>query len=354
MLYINKSRRVIISVLLLCTIFFVTACGNAESSTKIVLTTGFEQNEVFRLGKTSCTLPEVYIYLTNMQNQYEQVLGSALWEVKTDGVTLEEKLKDFAIARLAQIKTMTLLAEEKGVALTERDLENAKAAASEYYNSLNSAEIEAMGISEEIVRELYEEQALAESVYAYIIKDINPEISDDEARTVSVEHILIRTYYVDEKGTRQNYSVAEKDNAYKRAKEIYSRLLDGEDFAVLAATYNEDPQTTYSFMKGEMDSSFEAAAYELGTNEISDIVETQSGYHIIKCISTFDREETDANKIKIVEQRKKEVFGQVYGEFVDSLMRNLNEDLWDSVTLIHDENVATTDFFDIYQNYFSD
>ena len=31
-------------------------------------------------------------------------------------------------------------------------------------------------------------------VYEYIIKDINPEISDDEARTITVDYILIKTY----------------------------------------------------------------------------------------------------------------------------------------------------------------
>ena len=61
----------------------------------------------------------------------------------------------------------------------------------------------------------------------------------------------------------------------------------------------------------------EEAAFNLGTDEISGIVETEHGYHIIKCISTFDRDETDRNKIKIVEQRRKEVFNEEYSGFVD-------------------------------------
>lgn len=43
---------------------------------------------------------------------------------------------------------------------------------------------------------MYREYALADKVYTFIIKDINPEVSDDEARTITVRQILIMTYSV--------------------------------------------------------------------------------------------------------------------------------------------------------------
>ena len=99
-----------------------------------------------------------------------------------------------------------------------------------------------------------------------------------------------------------------------------------------------------------MDPVLEKAAFNLGTGEISEVVETEEGYHIIKCISTFDKEETDSNKIKIVDKRKKEVFGQEYDAFVETLTRKLNEELWESIGFIHDENVVTADFWEIFNN----
>ena len=99
--------------------------------------------------------------------------------------------------------------------------------------------------------------------------------------------------------------------------------------------------------------AFETAAFNLGTDEISGIVETSEGYEIIKCINTFNREETDRNKLKIVEKRKDEVFGQEYDSFVNSLAKNLNEPLWDSIGMIHDDAVTTNSFFDVYNKYFA-
>jgi foldase protein PrsA len=101
-----------------------------------------------------------------------------------------------------------------------------------------------------------------------------------------------------------------------------------------------------------MEQEVETAAFLLETDEISPVVESESGYHIIKCLSTFDREETDANKLKILEQRRREAFGQEYDAFVSTLAKNLNQQLWEEIELIHDENVTTDNFFAVYEKYF--
>ena len=82
------------------------------------------------------------------------------------------------------------------------------------------------------------------------------------------------------------------------------------------------------------------------------LIETEDGYVILKCISTFNREETEANKVKIVAQRKREVFGAQYDAFVATLTKELNQKLWDSVELVDDENVTTTGFMEVYEKYF--
>ncbi len=121
----------------------------------------------------------------------------------------------------------------------------------------------------------------------------------------------------------------------------------------LIAEYSEDNNPSYSFGKGTMEPAFEEAAFNLGTDEISGIVESEHGYHIIKCISTFDKDETDRNKVKIVEQRRKEVFNEEYSGFVGGLTRNLNQKLWDSVGFLEDDTVTTSSFFEIYKELFS-
>ena len=333
----------------------LTACGGSDGqSTKVVLTTGFEKGEVFRIESVSCKLPEIMVYLTNIQDRYESVYGPEIWSANAEGVTLEDNVKDIALAQIAQIKTMSLMARQYEVDLTKEEQTKVKEAAKTYFDSLSAVEKEKLDVTQKTIEELYQEFALAQKVYEHTIKDINPEISDDEARTITVQHILIKTYAMDGTGKKIEYSTSAKHKAYLEASEILAMAREGEDFDELIRRYSEDSQATYSFGKGEMDPAFEKAAFDLGKDEISDVVETQYGYHIIKCLNIFDKEETDANKVKIVEQRRKEAFGQEYDAFVAGLTRNLNEELWNNVAFIHDENVTTQSFFDVYNQYFGE
>lgn len=356
-----KRIAVIFSIIILAA--GIAGCGSkqketdeniSQNNTKIVLTTGFAKDEIFRIGKSSCSLSEVMVYLTNMQNQYEAIYGSQIWSKNIgESGTLEDKVKDTVIARIAQIKTMNLLAEKYGIALTEAEEKKVNQATDTYYSSLNKHEKAALLADKECIRKLYQEYALANKIYYTIIEDVNPEISDDEARTITVKLIYLKTYSLDGKKNKVEFTEENKAMVLQKAQEILQKAQSGEDFDTLISQYSEDENSTYSFGKGEMDKSFEEAAFNLSTDGISNVVETQNGYYIIKCISTFDRKETDNNKVKIAEQRKKEAFNQVYDDFVKSQVRNLNTELWNEVTFVHDNNVKTMSVFQIFNDTFA-
>ena len=314
----------------------LAGCGIQDLDRKVVFTTGFSDDEVFRIEDSTCSLSEVMFYLVNTQMGYEKTFGSDIWGVATDDGTVENRLKNSVLAKVAQIKVMNLLARENEIELDEAEAAQASADAKQYYDGLSEDDKAAMNnISFEDVEMIYQEQAVADKLYDYIIRDINPEISDDEARTITVEQILIKTYTVDEDGNKIPYTNGEKDAAYMRIREVLKKLLNEESsFEELMAVYNEAEEGTISFGKGDMESEYDTAAFNLGTEQVSNIVETSEGYVLIKCISTFNREETEANKVKIVEERKREVFGAQYDAFVATLTKELNEKLWNNITLM--------------------
>ena len=348
------KKGMLLAAMILC-MAALTACGKDGDGTKVVFTTGLGKTDVFRIADESCNKEELMVYLTTTQNQYEEVYGAEIWDTEHDGVTLEENVKETVLAKIAQIKTMYLMALDREVTLTEQETTQVENSAKEYFNSLNEKEVELLGVTPDTIRGLYEEYALAEKVYETIIRDINPEISDDEARIITVQHILIKTGTTDSEGNRVPYSETEKAEAYAKAVEVQSLAVEGSKaFEELAAQYSEDDTITYSFGKGEMATAFEEASFQLETNAISDIVESEAGYHIIKCISTFNIEQTDANKVKILEQRRENAFGQEYDAYVKTLTKQLNEELWSQITLIHDSQVTTSDFFDVYSRFFEE
>ncbi len=125
--YKMRNIRAIIAIVL--SAMLLAACGN----TKVVLTAGFGKDEVFIIGDEICTLPEIMVYLTNVQNQYEEVYGPRIWEASLDGVSLEENVKETVLARIAQVKTMYLMALRYEVTLTEEEEQKVRSAAEQYY-----------------------------------------------------------------------------------------------------------------------------------------------------------------------------------------------------------------------------
>ena len=197
---------------------------------------------------------------------------------------------------------------------------------------------------------MYYEYGMSKLMYSTIIKDINPEISDDEARTITVEHILLKTFDIDENGNRVELDSFTKEEKKRLAEELVQRIEGGENFETLAAEYSEDENLTYAFGKGEMDAVFENAAFNLSGGEVSGVVETEFGYHIIKCISTFNREITDENKVKILKNRRDQAFRDIYDDFEENVSRELNDKIFDSLPDMKDERIGSKNFFDVFED----
>jgi peptidyl-prolyl cis-trans isomerase SurA len=78
------------------------------------------------------------------------------------------------------------------------------------------------------------------------------------------------------------------DSLLQYAKLIFRKAQEGEDFAILAKTYSNDPSAENGgdlgwFSRGQMVPEFEDAAFTLQPGQISEVVRTQFGFHIIKC-----------------------------------------------------------------------
>lgn len=81
-----------------------------------------------------------------------------------------------------------------------------------------------------------------------------------------------------------------KDYALYKANKIRDEIVKGGDFSIKATLNSEDPGSKKEggdlgfITRGEMVQEFEAAAFKLKEGEVSDVVETQFGYHIIQCL----------------------------------------------------------------------
>jgi peptidyl-prolyl cis-trans isomerase C len=98
-------------------------------------------------------------------------------------------------------------------------------------------------------------------------------------------------------GVDAKASAEEKQKAREKAAELLKRVKAGEDFAALAKEHSTCPSSAQGgdlgfFAKGEMVPPFEKAAFNLKPGEVSDVVKTEFGYHIIKLTDTKAAETT--------------------------------------------------------------
>jgi len=97
-------------------------------------------------------------------------------------------------------------------------------------------------------------------------------------------------YEVAEITIHPSISEEERDRVRTELSELRERILKGERFGMLAKLYSQDPGSAAKggelgfFGRGKMVSEFEAAAFALKPGEVSPIVETQFGFHILQLI----------------------------------------------------------------------
>lgn len=308
----------------------LSGCG----STKIVLTTGLAGDELFRIGKVSCSLSEAEIYLVNQKNQYENIYGIEMWNHDFGDMTIEEYLKNQVVSQLAQVKSMVLLANDREIELSEDEIGQAAQAAAEYYGSLSGEEIELLKASQEEIQQMYEDYCLAYKAYDQVTADAEVEISDDEARIIQLEQIF----------------VSDK----KLAEELKQKLDDGEDFDRLASTYSAASPVTVNVGRGEKSAEYEQAAFDLDNDGISGVLEADGGYYILKCLNTYVEDASEENKIKIAQTQKSERFRSIYAELMQDTLSEFQDHLWESVQFSDFEEVKTDSFFTVYRKYLGD
>ena len=102
---------------------------------------------------------------------------------------------------------------------------------------------------------------------------------------IGARHVLIQWMGSDR---APSSVVRSRDQAFAVAQEVLRRARNKEDFARLAIEFSDEPGaggrggSLGRFGRGQMVGGFEAAAFKLEVGQVSDIVETPFGFHIIQ------------------------------------------------------------------------
>lgn len=274
----NNKRRFQFAAFFICIFFALTATAQekkpadskaAEINGVVITKAQFDK--------------ELSIHLNRVARQGRQMTDDQLAALKNeilDGLIEREVL--YQESQKVGIKIENQKVDEQLAAIKKRFPSEAEFKTALGKMNLTEDEVK-MQISRGLaIRALIEQQIASKIVItdaetkAYY--DGNPQMFKQPAQ-VKASHILIKV----DTGADE----AKKAEARKKIEAVQQKIKDGGDFAELAKEYSEGPSNARGgdlgfFSRGQMVKPFEDAAFAMKVNEVSEIVETRFGYHLIK------------------------------------------------------------------------
>jgi len=248
-------------------------------------------------------------------------------------------LEQQVLQRLIQVQLLVAKATDAdktaGKELAEKRLTEIKTRAGSDENL--ELQLKSIGLTrDELVGKMTEE-ATAETV---LKRDLKANVTDEEVKKyyeentarfeqpeqVRAAHVLLMTQ---DSATGEALADDKKQAKKKQMDDILKRARAGEDFGKLAKDFSEDPGSKdnggeYTFPRGQMVPEFEAAAFSLNTNQISDIVTTQFGYHIIKLYEKLPAKKMEFDSVK--ENLKEGLTQQALQKQIPDYMKKLEKE----------------------------
>ncbi len=347
-MFLNLSRqRIVLFVVLVAMPLYLFAGGKKESpeksdmpaETKTEQSASVPENdrvELESVADIAARVNGVSIPMAKFNSQVE----AALSQYTNQGVTLKDdqmaKLREQVLDNLIGQELLYQDAVKNGVKVSDADVD---AQLEKIVNQFNSKEdyekaLEDQGITEGLLKD---DLRMNLALNKYIDTKFKPQVvitEEEEAafygqnpqyfsqpEQVRASHILIK---VD-----PDADEAAKAAALKKIKDVQKRLANGEEFSDLAREVSEGPSNVNGgdlgyFGRGQMVKPFEDAAFGLKKGEISGIVETKFGYHIIKLTDKKAAGLVPFDKVK--DQIKDHLFQVKLGNMLKDYINSLEPD----------------------------
>lgn len=252
------------------------------------------------VNKTVATVNNEIVTLEDFQKKANPLIEQYQRVYKgTDAAEKMKALKKELLGQMVDEKLLRQEAKRQNIVATKQDIEKGINEVKKRFGPENDYK----DYKEELARQGYTEKSFEKDIkeQLMVMKLIEREVKEkvgppteeeikkyyddhkDEMKQpeqVKARHILIR---VDEKADMKVQSAA-----LKRIQEVREKVKKGDDFAALAKEYSEDPGSKENggdlgyFSKETMVPEFSKVAFSLKPGEVSEVVKTAFGYHLIK------------------------------------------------------------------------
>ncbi|MBD3344213.1 MAG: hypothetical protein GF401_04020 [Chitinivibrionales bacterium] len=318
------------SAVVVCILLFIVGCSKKDSSEL--------KRGVFSINGEWIKKEEIHQVGEFLRNDMNRLFPGRIFEGASDN------MKKQAAHHIASQKLLLAEAKKKNYPIDTAELRKNVAAIKGGFDDQKTFE-EELAKWGQTEKDLYDQVSygiMLDSLMRELFQNIDP-VSDEECRQFYEENKdkfkgrkktkVSQIVILSGKDTTESAETALKS----KAQEIVTKLKAGEDFAACARKYSQGPAARDGgdmgwFETGDLRKEFEEALASLKPGQISPVVETGMGYHILKKIDekALAPESLDQVKKQIVmllEVKKKNEFLM---EYVDGLMQSADIHFTDS------------------------
>ena len=318
----NNFRKIKCAAVLTAAVFILPSCKGLELENKT------EQVEEY-------TKEQAMVIISNERNRYENAYSEDIWKISVDdeGTGFDKLTIQNVKSYLEEIKLLCMLADERGISITSTERDIVRQMTDEYMAGLDEGDLEYIGCTREDVQKMYTDIFQAEKLINSITGTVDSEISDSEAKVISIQQIVT----ADE----------------KKAKAILKRIkIDGENFNSMASRYTEDEEIDLKLMRSDNDEDIiTRTAFSLEENEVSNILFKDGLYYIIKCTDGYAEEDTLLRKARLEEAMNNKAVMDIIGPYRNEHNIQFVERFWNNMDFSEPDGSEADDFFYIYNEY---
>ena len=204
------------------------------------------------------------------------------------------------------------------VTLTDDETAKIAEVAAQFMADNDDKAINALGATEDIVKEYLTLVTIQSKMRAAIIADADTNVSDADANTSAYSYVNVsKTSYKDADGNTQEYTDDEKAELADTVQKFHDAAAD--------TTLDEEVLNALEGLKSE--------------GELSDVVETDNYYYVLRLDEITDADATEEHRQEIISQRQSDLYNEVLQGWKDEAEWVLKDKVWDKVTF---DNLFTT------------
>ena len=246
------------------------------------------------IDKIQAKIGSEILLVSDIENQYNQVLSQGI--INTENLRCniidELLLQNFLVHHAKIDSTIEIVQDDidseinNRISFFEKQLGSLEKVETYFNRSISSMEDELMLI----VKDQFYSQKKQSKIINDVkitpneVKDFYNKLITDDIPTVPTKVELSQLVILPRISQEKEQIIKDKLNSFRK------RIYDGEDFKVLATLYSDDPGSASNggelgFMsRGDLVPEFERAAFKLKKDEISEVVQSKFGFHIIQMI----------------------------------------------------------------------